>query len=91
MKLQTTLGKLVPQIPTTLHRDASGPPSGACSTARKFASIRAYHEWMPIRQVDASDKLRIWKNFKIGKLLDLTTLDTRELTDLLAQSAWVMP
>ena len=44
---------------------------------------------MPIRQVDASDKLRIWRNFKIGKLLDLTTLDTRELTDLLAQSAWV--
>ena len=44
---------------------------------------------MPIRQVDASDKLRIWRNFKIGKLLDLTMLDTRELTDLLAPSAWV--
>jgi hypothetical protein len=36
-----------------------------------------------------SDKLRIWRNFKIGKLLDLTVLDTRELTGLLAQNAWV--
>ena len=44
---------------------------------------------MPIRQVDASDKLRIWRHFKIGKLLDLTMLDTRELTDLLAPGAWV--
>ncbi|EDR10178.1 uncharacterized protein LACBIDRAFT_248389, partial [Laccaria bicolor S238N-H82] len=62
-------------------------PSGACFTDRKFAAIRAYHEWMPIRQVDASDKLRIWRNFKIGKLLDLTMLDTRvydrDLTDQL--------
>jgi len=33
---------------------------------------------MPIRQVDAKDQLRIWRNFQIGKLLDLTMLDTRE-------------
>lgn len=50
--------------------------SGACFTDRKLAAIRAYHEWMPIRQVDAGDKLRIWRNFQIGKLLDLTMLDT---------------
>ncbi len=31
--------------------------------------MRAYHEWMPIRQVDPDDKLRIWRNFQIGKLL----------------------
>ena len=31
MELQTTLGKLVPQIPTTLHQDASGPPPGHAS------------------------------------------------------------
>ncbi|KAG5351152.1 hypothetical protein C0989_007722, partial [Termitomyces sp. Mn162] len=53
--------------------------SGACFTDRKLAAIRAYHEWMPIRQVTADDKLRIWRNFQIGKLLDLTMLDTREL------------
>ncbi|KNZ77118.1 Alkaline phosphatase D [Termitomyces sp. J132] len=60
--------------------------SGACFTDRKLAAIRAYHEWMPIRQVTADDKLRIWRNFQIGKLLDLTMLDTRnydrDITDL---------
>nr|VWO98538.1 PhoD_N domain-containing protein [Ganoderma boninense] len=45
---------------------------------RKLAAVRAYHEWMPIRQVDPDDKLRIWRNFQIGKLLDLTMLDTRQ-------------
>ncbi|KIP09476.1 hypothetical protein PHLGIDRAFT_67463 [Phlebiopsis gigantea 11061_1 CR5-6] len=53
-------------------------PSGACFTDRKLAGVRAYHEWMPIRQVDVSDKLRIWRNFQIGTLLDLTMLDTRQ-------------
>lgn len=33
---------------------------------------------MPIRQVTVDDKLRIWRNFQIGKLLDLTMLDTRQ-------------
>ncbi|KAJ3574353.1 hypothetical protein NP233_g1821 [Leucocoprinus birnbaumii] len=47
-------------------------------TVWKFAGVRAYHEWMPIRQVDAQDQLRIWRNFQIGKLLDLTMLDTRQ-------------
>ncbi|GJE95207.1 alkaline phosphatase D family protein [Phanerochaete sordida] len=60
--------------------------SGACFTDRKLAGVRAYHEWMPIRQVDVNDKLRIWRNFQIGKLLDLTMLDTRQydrdITDL---------
>jgi alkaline phosphatase D len=51
-------------------------PSGACFTDRKLAAVRAYHEWLPIRQVSAFDKLRIWRNFQIGKLLDLTMLDT---------------
>ncbi|KAF7796682.1 hypothetical protein EIP86_007865 [Pleurotus ostreatoroseus] len=53
-------------------------PSGACFTDRKLAGVRAYHEWMPIRQVTVDDKLRIWRNFQIGKLLDLTMLDTSE-------------
>ncbi|KAI0810902.1 PhoD-like phosphatase-domain-containing protein [Irpex lacteus] len=61
-------------------------PSGACFTDRKLAGVRAYHEWIPIRQVDVGDKLRIWRNFQFGKLLDLTMLDTRQydrdITDL---------
>ncbi|KAH8107538.1 PhoD-like phosphatase-domain-containing protein [Phellopilus nigrolimitatus] len=44
-------------------------PSGTCFTDRKLSGIRAYHEWMPIRQVVADDKLRIWRNFEIGQLL----------------------
>ncbi|EIM90126.1 uncharacterized protein STEHIDRAFT_50834 [Stereum hirsutum FP-91666 SS1] len=52
--------------------------SEACFTDRKLAAVRAYHEWLPIRQVDADDKLRIWRNFQIGQLLDLTMLDTRQ-------------
>ncbi|TDL18783.1 hypothetical protein BD410DRAFT_728167 [Rickenella mellea] len=52
-------------------------PSGSCFTDRKLVAVRAYHEWLPIRQVAADDKLRIWRNFQIGKLLDLTMLDTR--------------
>lgn len=54
-------------------------PSGACFSDRKLAAVRAYHEWMPIRQVVPDDKLRIWRNFQIGKLLDLTMLDTRKI------------
>ncbi|KAG9104106.1 hypothetical protein FRC06_005410 [Ceratobasidium sp. 370] len=52
-------------------------PSGICFTERKLSAIRAYHEWIPIRQVALDDKLRIWRNFQVGKLLDLTMLDTR--------------
>lgn len=53
---------------------------------RKMNAVRAYFEWMPIRQVEMDDNLRIWRNFKIGKLLDLVMLDTRNydrsITDL---------
>lgn len=33
---------------------------------------------MPIRQVDTDDKLRIWRSFKVGKLMDMIFLDTRQ-------------
>ncbi len=43
-------------------------------------------EWMPIRQVEMDDNLRIWRSFSIGTLLDLIMLDTRQydrsITDL---------
>jgi alkaline phosphatase D len=48
---------------------------------------------MPIRQVDPSDKLKIWRNFQIGKLMDLTMLDTRQydrdLTDIYVNTEFV--
>ena len=63
-------------------------PSGACFTDRKLAGVRAYHEWIPIRQVDVDDKLRIWRNFQIGKLLVISrvrvfvVLLTKDIKDL---------
>jgi len=37
-----------------------------------------YFEWMPIRQVEMDDNLRIWRTFSIGTLMDLIMLDTRD-------------
>ncbi|KAG7092318.1 hypothetical protein E1B28_008679 [Marasmius oreades] len=48
---------------------------------------------MPIRQVAADDLFRIWRNFQIGKLLDLSMLDTRQydrdLTDVYYNTEYV--
>ncbi|KAF5861407.1 hypothetical protein ETB97_000286 [Aspergillus alliaceus] len=53
---------------------------------RKMNAVRAYFEWMPLRQVDMDDGLRIWRSFKMGNLFDLIMLDTRHydrsITDL---------
>ncbi len=86
MKSPTSPGRQALQTRTTPRLAALFLPLAACFTDRKLAAVRAYHEWLPIRQVDADDKLRIWRNFQIGKLLDLTMLDTRQydrdLTDV---------
>lgn len=50
---------------------------GVSVDQRKMNAVRAYFEWMPIRQVSMDDNLRIWRNFRMGKLLDLIMLDTR--------------
>ncbi|PVZ69761.1 alkaline phosphatase D family protein [Pelagibaculum spongiae] len=44
---------------------------------RKQNAIRAFYEWLPIRQTDAEDKSRIFRQFALGDLADLTMLDTR--------------
>jgi alkaline phosphatase D len=43
---------------------------------RKARSIRAYNEWMPIREHGDRDD-RIFRRFRFGDLADLTMLDTR--------------
>lgn len=59
---------------------------GVSVDQRKMNAVRAYFEWMPIRQVEMDDGLRIWRSFSIGSLLDLVMLDTRQydrsITDL---------
>ncbi|KAF4953519.1 hypothetical protein FGADI_5853 [Fusarium gaditjirri] len=45
--------------------------------ARKANAVRAYFEWMPIRQTDMDDGLRVWRSFQFGNLMDLVMLDTR--------------
>ncbi|EMC94214.1 hypothetical protein BAUCODRAFT_36688 [Baudoinia panamericana UAMH 10762] len=59
---------------------------GVSVDQRKMNAVRAYFEWMPIRQVDMDDNLRIWRTFRMGKLMDLIMLDTRNydrsITDL---------
>jgi alkaline phosphatase D len=44
---------------------------------RKANAIRAYHEWMPIRELWPDDLGRIYRSFAVGDLLDLVLLDTR--------------
>ncbi|KAF2968150.1 hypothetical protein GQX73_g5429 [Xylaria multiplex] len=42
---------------------------GVSVDQRKMNAVRAYFEWMPIRQVDLDDNLRIWRTFQMGNLL----------------------
>jgi alkaline phosphatase D len=42
---------------------------------RKKNALLAYYEWMPIREKGRKDK--IWRNFKVGNLINLMMLDTR--------------
>tara|TARA_B100000287_G_scaffold304342_2_gene287511 strand:- start:3374 stop:4990 length:1617 start_codon:yes stop_codon:yes gene_type:complete len=44
--------------------------------ARRSAAIKAYYEWMPIRE--QKNKRKIFREFAIGKLIHLIMLDTRQ-------------
>ena len=57
------------------HNDSKGS-----YLERKMAAVRAYHEWMPIRDDKSNaldSQLRIYRRFEFGKLFDLNMLDTR--------------
>lgn len=45
--------------------------------ARKAASVRAYYEWLPIREVHVGRHIQIYRTFSFGDLVDLVMLDTR--------------
>lgn len=49
---------------------------------RSAAAIRAYYEWMPIREPDSrwftsNDREKAYRRFRFGNLMDLNILDTR--------------
>ncbi|KAF1850252.1 uncharacterized protein K460DRAFT_269400 [Cucurbitaria berberidis CBS 394.84] len=71
------------------NTEASFKKFGGISVdSRKMNAVRAYFEWMPIRQVDMDDNLRIWRSFKMGKLFDLIMLDTRNYDRSITTLDW---
>ncbi|KAI0868066.1 PhoD-like phosphatase [Hypoxylon argillaceum] len=61
---------------------------GVSVDQRKMNAVRAYFEWLPIRQVDMDDNLRIWRNFQFGNLFDLVMLDTRQYDRSITDVYW---
>jgi alkaline phosphatase D len=53
------------------------PATQGSWTERKNTAARVYHEWMPIRTPDATNLLKIYRNFDFGTLFSLHMLDTR--------------
>ncbi|KAF2117010.1 alkaline phosphatase [Lophiotrema nucula] len=68
--------------------DSFRKDGGVSVDQRKMNAVRAYFEYMPIRQVDMDDNLRIWRTFKIGKLFDLVMLDTRNYDRSITTLNW---
>jgi alkaline phosphatase D len=58
-----------------LHGAANHQADEGDWETRRAAAMRAYHEWMPIR--DGEDPAAIWRRFEYGDLVDLLMLDTR--------------
>ncbi|KAI1780031.1 PhoD-like phosphatase-domain-containing protein [Hypoxylon cercidicola] len=61
---------------------------GVSVDQRKMNAVRAYFEWMPIRQIDLDDNLRVWRSFQMGNLLDLIILDTRNYDRSITSLNW---
>jgi alkaline phosphatase D len=54
---------------------------------RRQAALIAYHEWMPIRDLDPDDLTLIYRTFSFGDLCDLMMLETRHQRDKQDSSA----
>lgn len=84
------------------HESANNPWTGGAQNhqadkegdwaARREASIRAYFEWMPVREPGAGrSRMQFWRTYVFGDLATLSTLETRhsaraEQVDYLAYS-----
>ncbi|KAK3990676.1 alkaline phosphatase D [Cladorrhinum sp. PSN332] len=66
------------EVADNAWKNGTGNSEGEVFQKRKQAAVRAYFEWMPLRQVDMDDSLRIWRSFSLGDLFDLFMLDTRQ-------------
>ncbi len=77
-----------PLIPTwDDHETTNNPWTGGAENhqagegdwaARRAASLRAYYEWMPVREpAGGSDRARRWQHYRFGDLASLVTLETR--------------
>ena len=70
------------------HESANNPWTGGAQNhqadkegdwaARREASIRAYFEWMPVREPGAGrSRMQFWRTYVFGDLATLSTLETR--------------
>ncbi len=74
------------------HESANNPWTGGAQNhqsategdwaARREASVRAYFEWMPVREPEWLDqagrsRAQFWRSYSFGDLATLTTLETR--------------
>jgi len=70
------------------HESANNPWTGGAQNhqpesegdwaARRAASIRAYYEWMPVREpVAGRERAQFWRSYSFGDLATLFTLETR--------------
>ncbi len=74
------------------HESANNPWTGGAQNhqparegdwqARREASVRAYFEWMPVREPEWLDRpgatrMQFWRSYSFGDLATLTTLETR--------------
>jgi len=70
------------------HESANNPWTGGAQNhqsdkegdwqERRAASIRAYFEWMPVREpVPGRSRMQFWRTYRFGDLATLCTLETR--------------
>jgi alkaline phosphatase D len=75
------------------HESANNPWTGGAQNhqpdkegdwaARRAASIRAYYEWMPVREPEwlvgsrSKSRMQFWRSYSFGDLATMVTLETR--------------
>jgi alkaline phosphatase D len=72
------------EVANNAYRDGAAnhqPDSEGDWALRKAAAMRAYFEWMPIRERDPGDTADVYRSFSYGDLFDLLLLDTRYQRD----------